>query len=246
MGLFVCLALLSAGCKADKKADGHAHPPKYNVTTHGPEAKEETKEFDLSKEEDAKALMKALKDGQVEHLAVSKQPDLFGLSIDLGLWTLVVFLLLLYILRKAAWQPLLQGLQKREDNIRLAAEDAQRARDEAQKLRDQLQAEMNRASEKVREILDEARRDGDQLKTKMEADARKVIQEEKDRAKRELAIARDQALQEVWSQAGTLATMISSKLIRRELTADDHHRLVDEALTELGKANVGWKERSIY
>src|ERR671936_824072 len=54
---------------------------------------------------------------------------------DLGIWTLVVFALLLLVLRRFAWGPMLEGLQKREQNIRAAREDAERAREEAQRLR---------------------------------------------------------------------------------------------------------------
>src|SRR6266852_554344 len=75
----------------------------------------------------------------------------------LGLWTVVVFLILLLILRKYAWGPMLEGLQRREQNISAAVEEAQRARQEAQRLRAELQAEMDRAAEKVRDLLDEAR-----------------------------------------------------------------------------------------
>lgn len=245
--LFVAVALLGprGGARAaDPKEAGHA--VKYKATVHGPDGKEEEKEFDLSKEGHPEALAKALRDGHVEHLAVSKQPDIFGLSLDLGIWTLVVFGLLLFILRRAAWGPMLEGLQKREQNIRAAAEDAQRAREDAQRLQAQLQDQLNRASDQVREMLDEARRDAQHTKDDMVASARKEIQEERERSRREITTARDQALQEIMGQTGTLATLISSKLIRRELSGDDHRRLIDEALTELGQANVGWKDRSIY
>src|SRR5262249_36194547 len=84
---------------------------------------------------------------------------LFSWTLDLALWTVVVFLLLLFVLKKYAWKPMLEGLQKREENIRAALEEAQRARDEAQKVREQLQAEMNQAAQKVRDMMDAARRD---------------------------------------------------------------------------------------
>jgi F-type H+-transporting ATPase subunit b len=60
---------------------------------------------------------------------------------------------------------------------------------------------------------------------------------------REIAAARDQALQQIWNQTANLATQISAKLLRRQLTPDDNRRLVDEALAEIGQADIGWKDQ---
>lgn len=161
-------------------------------------------------------------------------PPIFTpIRIDLAVWTLVVFLLLLFILTKYAWGPMLEALKKREENVRSAIEEAQRAREEAQRLREQLQRELNSAHEKVRDIVDEGRRDAQQMTEEMIAKARSEIQTERDRLRREIETARDQALQELWKQAAQLATLISAKALRRELNPDDHRRLVDEALAEL-------------
>jgi F-type H+-transporting ATPase subunit b len=163
-------------------------------------------------------------------------------DIPLGIWSIVVFVILLVVLKKYAWGPILEGLQKREHNIASAVEDAQRARDEAQRLRDQLQREVDHAQEKVRDILDEGRKHARQATEEMIAKARSEIQTERERLRREIEMARDQALQELWKQTAHLATMISAKAIRRQLTEEDHRRLVDEALTELqeaGKAGRG-------
>jgi len=163
-------------------------------------------------------------------------------DIPLGIWSIVVFVILLTVLKKYAWGPILEGLQKREHNIESAVREAQQARDEAQRLRDQLQREVDKAHEKVRDILDEGRRDAQRMTDEMIAKARTEIQAERDRLRREIEMARDQALHELWKQAADLATMISAKAIRRQLSAEDHRRLVDEALAELqgaGKAGRG-------
>src|SRR5262249_18190411 len=66
-------------------------------------------------------------------------PQIFTpVRIDLGIWTIVVFLILFFLLKKYAWGPMLTGLQKREENISTALEEAQKARDEAKKIRDDL------------------------------------------------------------------------------------------------------------
>jgi F-type H+-transporting ATPase subunit b len=161
-------------------------------------------------------------------------------DIPLGVWSIVVFAILLVVLKKYAWGPILEGLQKREHNIESAVQDARQARDEAQRLRDQLQREVDHAQEKVRDILDEGRKHAQQTTDEMIGKAKSEIQAERDRLRREIAMARDQALQEIWKQTADLATMVSAKAIRRQITVDDHKRLVDEALKELqGVAKAG-------
>jgi F-type H+-transporting ATPase subunit b len=165
--------------------------------------------------------------------ASSGEPEIFKPALDLGIWTLVVFLVLLFILGRYAWKPMLEGLRRREENIHEAVAEAQRARDDAQRLRDQLQSEIDRAHETVRDIVEEGRRAAKHTTDEMNAKARGEIQGERERLHREIAMARDQALQQLWSEAAQLATTISAKAIRRQLNADDHRRLVDEALAEL-------------
>jgi F-type H+-transporting ATPase subunit b len=161
---------------------------------------------------------------------------IFGKALDLAIWTVVVFLILLFVLSKFAWKPILEGLQKREENIHAAVKEAQDAKDEAQRLRQQLQVEMNQAAEKVRDIIDAARKDAQHSADEMLAKAKSEIQTERDRLHREIGLARDQALQELWSQSAQLATLISSKAIRRHMNQDDHTRLVDESIAELRAA----------
>jgi len=152
---------------------------------------------------------------------------------DLGLWTLVVFGLLVLILGRFAWKPILEGLDSRERNLASSWEDAEKAKAETQQLRTQLQSELAAANGQIRAMLEEARRDADALRTQARADGATEAKNELERARLEIETARDQALQEIWASSVQLATLISSKAIRRDLSADDHRRLFDEALAEL-------------
>jgi F-type H+-transporting ATPase subunit b len=67
----------------------------------------------------------------------------------------------------------------------------------------------------------------------LRAKATSEIQADRQRLRREVELARDQALQEIWTQAAQLATLISAKALKREVNTDDHRRLVDDALAEL-------------
>jgi F-type H+-transporting ATPase subunit b len=237
----LCLPLLfGAGRARAAPEEGPAarnYRPAYEPgVKQGPEHPEL---FDLNKPEDQTKLVKALQAGEVDSLERDKPFDFFAmLKWDIGLWSVIVFLVLLFILGRYAWKPMLEGLQKREETIRGAIDDAQRSREEAQRLREQFQGEVNKAQEKVRDILEEGRRDAQRLTEEMLTKARGEIAGERERLRREVEMARDQALQELWNQAAQLATLISAKAIRRQLTPEDHRRLVDEALAELGPAGA--------
>lgn len=169
-------------------------------------------------------------------------PSMFAGLLDLTIWTIVIFVLLLLVLGKFAWRPMLEGLQKREDSIRQALEEAEKARAEAAALRSQHQVEMNKVQETVRGIMEEAHRNATRTTEEMITKARSEIQTERDRLRREIEVARDQALQEIWGQAASLATMVASKAVRKELTSADHHRLVDEAINELRQAGAEYSQ----
>jgi F-type H+-transporting ATPase subunit b len=169
--------------------------------------------------------------------------DVTAPRFDLTIWTIVVFVGLLLVLRKWAWGPMLQGLHKREQTIESSLHYAQQAKDEAQRLHEQLRAEKDKAEEKVRDVLEGARRDAQRLADELMAKTRTDIQTERDRLRREIDTARDQALHDIWNQAAQLATLISARVVRRRLDPEDHRRLVDEALEELrqtaGRRNGG-------
>jgi F-type H+-transporting ATPase subunit b len=156
--------------------------------------------------------------------------------LDLAIWTVVVFLVLLFVLGKFAWGPMLAGLKKREDSIRAALEEAAKARDEAHAIRLQLQQEMGQAQQKVKAIMDEARRDSQSAGEQMIAKAKADIDQERERLHREIQVETDQALQSLWTRAAELATQVSAKAIGRQLDGELQGRLIDEALTDLQKS----------
>ncbi len=147
--------------------------------------------------------------------------------------TLVVFLAMLAILYKFAWGPILEGLKKREASIFAARDEAAKVKHEVEELHAKLQAEYAAANDKIRGMLDEARRDADALKAQEREAGVKEAQTERERAKREIETAKEQALQELQVRTVELASLISSKAVRRTVTADDHQRLVAESLDEL-------------
>jgi F-type H+-transporting ATPase subunit b len=242
--LFVALALVAAGlpARAEDKAHGDAHAarPKYDAEVHE-NGKEVPKKFDLAKHEDEEALLDAIRHGHVGELRKDEPPSLqklFSLYADLGLWTLVVFGALLFVLSRIAWPKMIEGLKKREDRIRGALDEAQKTRDEAHALHVQLQKDMNEAHAKATAIIDEARKVGQTTADEIAAKARAEIQAERDRLQREIEMQTAQAIQRIWSQAADLATLVSAKALGKGISADGHRQLINDALAEIKAAGA--------
>jgi len=244
--LVLALALLVGGGAA-RAADKPAHPEgkghtaaKYEAEIHDPATgKTTTKTFDLSKPEDKAEFERLAQEGHLHEVHLKQDPSLsklFSLSADLGLWTLVVFGLLVFVLSRVAWPKMLEGLKKREDRIRGALDEAQKAKDEAHAIRTSLQKQLDDAHNQVRQIIDEARRDSQALRESEMAKTRAEIQTERERLHREIETETDQALQRIWTQAAELATQVSAKALGRGISEDGHRRLIDEALAELRSA----------
>jgi len=162
--------------------------------------------------------------------------DIFAGALDLAIWTIVVFLLLLFVLTKFAWKPMLEGLRKREESIRGAVEEAKIARAETERAKSEFQRELAEAHQQIPKLMEEARRKAQELNDEMRAKANADIGAERLRLRREIDTATDQALQKIWTQLADSSTLIAAKAIRRSLTAEDHQRLVEEAMAELRKA----------
>ena len=135
-------------------------------------------------------------------------------------------MILFVVLKKYAWTPILEGLTKREKSIEDAIEEAKKARVEMAQHKADFERQLAEANQQIPRLMDEARRAADQLREEMRANANAEIQEERQRLRRDIEVAKDQALQDIWSQAANLATLISAQVIGRSLSGDDHRRLV--------------------
>jgi F-type H+-transporting ATPase subunit b len=222
-----CLFL--AGCGKEAKEE-HA-PKKLELQYHG---NKKPMEVDQENPEHRAEVDRAFRTGEAEALVTKKTVNLMEWRWDLGIWTVVVFILLFLILRKLAWGPMLEGLHKREESIFGALNEAEKARAEAKTLREQFEKEMAKVGDKSRELMDEARRNAQKLQEEMLAKAKSEIGTERERLHREIDMARDQALKHIWDQTAQLATLVSAKAIKRDLGVEDHRRLIDEAVAELG------------
>jgi F-type H+-transporting ATPase subunit b len=172
---------------------------------------------------------------EAEHGAEPGSP--FAGDIGSALWTLVIFGIVVIVLGKFAWGPILNALQARETFIREALESAKRDRDEAELRLKEYEDRLAQARSEATSIVDEGRRDAVVVKQRIEDDARHEADKMIERAKREIQIATETATKELYQLSTRLATEMAGKVIGRELTPQDHERLIAESLDGLNSRN---------
>ena len=154
------------------------------------------------------------------------------LNIEPGLiiWTVITFIILLIVLRKVAWGPILTTLEQREHTIRNSLEEAQRARQEAEQVLVQHQQILADANREVIRLLEQGREEAERLRVSMTEQAREEAQRLTEAARREIVRERQRAMQELKSTAADLALAAAGRLLHAAMTGEDHRRLVTEFL----------------
>jgi F-type H+-transporting ATPase subunit b len=154
---------------------------------------------------------------------------------DIGLifWMTVSFLIVLTILKKFAWKPILKGLKDREDSIRASLSSAEKARDEMAKLKsdnEQLLAEARLERDK---IIKEALATSSNIKEEAKTDASKISRKMIDDARTAINSEKEAALDEMRQEVARLSLEIAEKLMRRNLSDDKSQRdLVEQFIKE--------------
>ena len=148
-------------------------------------------------------------------------------------WMLITFFLLLVILGKWGWPAILGALEARENGIQNDLDEARNAHEKAQSLLEEHKALMANTDEQIRAIVDEAKRDAQVIKDEIEGKAKEESEKIRERTLRDIELAKDAAIGSLREESVHLATSIASKLVSREITADDHKTLLDECLKEI-------------
>jgi F-type H+-transporting ATPase subunit b len=163
-------------------------------------------------------------------------------GIGLMLWTLLVFGVSLYILRKLAWPPIAEALDKRQRAIEDSIEVAERTKTEAQQLLDEYRERLKEARVQAEEIVTRARKAGEVHERESTESARAKREELMAQARRDIETETRRAIQEIRNEVADLTVMATEKVTRKTLSADDQQRLVSEALAELDFTALAGRE----
>ncbi len=162
-----------------------------------------------------------------------EQPNILEPQAPLAIWTVLVFGILLLILGRFAWTPMMKALHDREEHLEHCLLEAEKARNEAERLMAENQKNMAKAAEQVRATIEAAKKEAEAIANGIVQKAQAEAEASKERAERDIATARDQALDEIFTKTADLAVEVAGKVLAKTLGPDDQRRLADAAMAEL-------------
>ena len=157
----------------------------------------------------------------------------FAGNLGNAIWTLAIFVIVVIVLGKFAWGPVLALLQQREEFIHRALADAKRDRDDAEARLKEYSAKLQSARTEAATILEETRRDAERLREEVRQRARTEADNLLANAERQIQLQTSRALEQIRREAVDLSVMIASKIIQRNLSKEDNERLIDDALKQV-------------
>jgi len=158
---------------------------------------------------------------------------LIEVNPGLMIWTIVCFLVVLFVLKKFAFGPVQQMIDARRERIQNALDEADRARDEARNLLEEHRKLIGQAKSESEEILAEARRVADAQRERVRVETEEDRQRRLEETRRQIDQATQQALGQIREEVGKLSLVAAEKITRKSLTGADQQRLIDDALAEI-------------
>jgi F-type H+-transporting ATPase subunit b len=160
--------------------------------------------------------------------------NVFAGDIGNSLWTILIFVLLLVVLGKFAWGPILQGLQGREQFIREALEKAKHDRDSAEARLAEVEQRLAAVRGEATEIIEASRKDAANLAHTIQEEARKESERTMTRVRSEIELAKSAASRELYDLSSKLAIQLAGRILERELKPEDYERLLADSIREIG------------
>jgi F-type H+-transporting ATPase subunit b len=158
---------------------------------------------------------------------------LIKVTPGLMIWTIVCFLITLYVLKRWAFGPIQNMIDERRERIRRALEEADHARDEARRLLEEHRQLIGQARGEAEEIRSVARQEADAQLRRVKDEAEAERQRRLEDTKRQIAAETRRALEAIRAEIADLSLVAAEKVTRRSLRDEDQRRLIDEAIGEL-------------
>ena len=143
-------------------------------------------------------------------------------------WTIITFVVVLIILKRFVWSPLLEALDERQKRIRDALEGAEQARDEAQAALAEHQKALAGAESEAREIVAQAREAGERVRTDIIDEARRGAEQPVEQARRSIETEKQAALSELRREVADLAVRAAGEIVNANLDDERNRQLVDD------------------
>jgi F-type H+-transporting ATPase subunit b len=151
----------------------------------------------------------------------------------LMIWTIVAFLVTLFVLKRFAFGPIQQTIDDRRERIRRSIEEAEHARTEARRLLEEHRALIGQARGQAEQILAEARKVADAQRQRVKEETETDRQRRLEETKRQIEAETQRALQQIRAEVADLTLIATAKVTGKVLDDADHHRLIEDAIKDL-------------
>ena len=151
----------------------------------------------------------------------------------LYIWTILTFLILVWLLAKFAWRPLLAALDERQSSIRKALDDARKAKQDLEEIHAESAKLLAQARSEAAEIVSRSRSDADRFREEMKDKARTEAAGLIRNAERQIELETTRALQQIRQETVDISIGIASKLLQRNVSKEDNERLIAETFKQL-------------
>jgi len=160
-------------------------------------------------------------------------PSVFEGYYGEAIWTLIWFFVLLIVLWKFAWKPVLAGLNSRTEHIEKQISDAEKTRKEAKKILEEYGAKLADAERQGRDIITARTKEAEKQAKEVHQQTKRELEQRKIRADAELERERTEAADELWGQAGDIVRQLGKEVFGKSLDDEDNRKLIAEAIARL-------------
>jgi F-type H+-transporting ATPase subunit b len=157
----------------------------------------------------------------------------FAGNVGNAIWTLVIFVLVVVVLGKFAWGPVLGLLKEREDFIHQSLASAKHDREQAEASLKEYTEKLRAARAEADQIISTSRADAERLRAEIRARAQEEGASIVKNAQQQIQLETQRALQQIRHEAIDLSVAIASKIIQKNLSVEDNQRLIDDALKQV-------------
>ncbi len=167
------------------------------------------------------------------HAASAGSPNLLMPETLMVILTWVTFFIVLFILQKYAWNPILVGLKKREDYIRQSLEDADKIKTELAEVEGTKKKILDEAKEKANAIIEQSRKMGNELGLQIEGRAKKTAEDIISSAHQEIEGDRERVRNALKKESAQTAILLAEKILKENLDTEKNRNLINQAIKDL-------------
>ena len=163
--------------------------------------------------------------------------------VDLTLGTILAqmlnFFILVWILARFAYKPLVSMMQERKERIAKDLADAQAARNEAEQFKADYAAQIANARQEAQQIVEQAVQQAEATTREQLAAAREQIEREKERARQDIVNERDRAMNNLRNEVISLSVAMATKVVAKDMDSETNTKLIEDAIAKLDSKTIG-------